>query len=246
MKRAILITMAMCLTWATYAQTQLNKTLPIQKGQTLMFHFDYPKLIRVSTWDKNEVSITGTVSINEGENDDAFEMTTNTTGNVLTVNSQIKGLKSLPRRTTIVDGGKKISFRTEADYKKYRDETGHSGFEMVSNGVDMEIVIDIKVPRNIQCRVESVYGMVEVKNFDGPLVVESTYGGVDAALVERSIGTIEAETNYGEIYTNFDTRFTGASRDKDFYTSVTAKPGTGPTYAFESKYGNVYLRKAVN
>jgi hypothetical protein len=246
MKRAIIITMALCIAGGTRAQTKIDKTLSVQKGQTVLFHFDFPELIRVTTWDKNEVSITGSVSINGGENDNAFELTTSTTGNTVSVRSQIKDMKSLPRRTTIVDGGKKITFRTEADYKKYREETGRSGFEMVSMGVDMEIIIDIKVPRNVEARVESVYGMVEVKSFDGPLVVESTYGGVDAALLERSIGLIEAETNYGEIYTNFETHFTGGSRDKDFYTAVSAKPGTGPHYAFESKYGNVYLRKAAN
>jgi hypothetical protein len=89
--------------------------------------------------------------------------------------------------------------------------------------------------------------MVEVANFNGPLTVEATYGGVDASLVERSVGEVTAETNYGEIYTNFDTKFGGDHvKDKAFYTFVSAKPGQGPRYNFESKYGNVYLRKAGN
>lgn len=220
--------------------------MPVQKNQTVLLHFDFPKLVRVTTWDKNEVSVSGSVSINEGENDDAFELSATTSGNALTFQGKIRDMKNLPRRTTIIDGGKKISFRTEADYKKYREETGRSGFERVSMGADIEIIIDVKVPRNVQTRVESVYGMVEVKNFEGPLVVEATYGGVDAALTERNIGLIEAETNFGEVYTNFDTKFKGGERKRDFYTAVSANPGTGPHYTFESKYGNVYLRKAVN
>lgn len=238
--------MAVCIAWATRAQTKIDKTIPVQKGQSVLLHFDFPKLVRVTTWDKNEVNVSGSVSINEGENDDAFELSTATSDNSLTVRGQVRDMKHLPRRTTIIDGGKKISFRTEADYKKYREETGRSGFDMVSMGADIEIVIEVKVPRNVQTRVESVYGIVEVKSFDGPLVVEATYGGVDAALTERNIGLVEAETNFGEVYTNFDTRFTGSGRQRDFYTSVSAKPGNGPHYAFESKYGNVYLRKAVN
>jgi hypothetical protein len=246
MKRAIILTLALSIAWATRAQTIIDKTLPVQKGQTLSLYFDYPELVRVTTWDKNEVSIHGSVSINTGENDDAFELSTATNGNTVTVRSRIKDMKNLPHRTNITDGGKKITFRTQADYRKYQQETGRSGFEMVSMGVDMEIIIDIKVPRNVETRVESVYGMVEVKSFDGPLVVEATYGGVDAALTERSVGHIEAETNYGEIYTNFDARFNGGSGEENFHLVVSAKPGTGPKYAFESKYGNVYLRKAVN
>lgn len=243
MKRLIIFTMAFCIVWATRAQTSVDKTAPVQSGQTVHFHFDYPELIKVTTWDRNEVSVHATVDINDGENDDAFELASSTTGNAVNFRGQITGLKSLPRRTTVYDGGKKISFKSEADYKKYRAETGRSGFERVSTGVDMNIIIEIKVPRNIKTFVESVYGMVEVQTFDGPLVVEATYGGVDAALTERNVGHIELETNYGEIYTNFDTRFSGGSGEENFHLAVSAKPGTGPHYAFESKYGNVYLRK---
>ena len=35
-----------------------------QNGQKIVVHFDYPELIRVSTWDKNEISIQASVSIN--------------------------------------------------------------------------------------------------------------------------------------------------------------------------------------
>ena len=116
---------------------------------------------------------------------------------------------------------------------------------MMSNGVDMDIVIEIKIPRNFETRVESVYGMVEVKDFVGPLTVDATYGGVDAALLEKTTGELIAETNYGEIYTNLDIKFGGGqNRMEDFHTYVSAKPGAGPRYDFESKYGNVYLRKA--
>ncbi|MGC3946224.1 MAG: hypothetical protein QM762_17195 [Chryseolinea sp.] len=246
MKRIIILALALGIGWATRAQTVVDKTLPVQKGQNILLHFDYPELVRVTTWDKNEVSIHASVSINSGENDDAFELSTSTDGGIVSVRNQIRDMKNLPRRTTIVDGGQKITFRTQADYNKYKQETGRSGFEMVSMGADMEIIIDIKVPKGVQTRVESVYGMVEVKTFDGPLVVEATYGGVDAALMEKSIGLVEAETNYGEIYTNFDTKFTDGSGQKDFHLAVSAKPGSGPHYAFESKYGKIYLRKAVN
>jgi hypothetical protein len=88
--------------------------------------------------------------------------------------------------------------------------------------------------------------MVEIKDFTGPLTVDATYGGVDAALNEKNTGEIIAETNYGDIYTNLDVKFGGEnSKNEDFHTYVSAKPGNGPRYSFDSKYGNVYLRKAT-
>ena len=54
---------------STAAQTPISKSIAVQAGQKIAMHFDYPELIRVSTWDNNEISIQGTVSINGGEND---------------------------------------------------------------------------------------------------------------------------------------------------------------------------------
>ena len=240
---AVILT-ALLAPFPDFAQTQINKSIAVSGGQSVFIHFDYPELIRVSSWDKNEVSIQGTVSINNGENDEAFELITSSSGNTVSIKNEIKNMKSLPHRITIVDGAQKITFKDKAELKKYQEQNGRQ-YDMMSTGVDMEITLEIKVPRNVKTTVESVYGMVEIKDFNGPLNVESTYGGVDAALTERSTGMITAQTNYGEIYTNFDARFGGnGAKQGDFHTNVSAKPGAGPEYSFESKYGNVYIRKA--
>lgn len=231
------------LTLSSLAQTAINKSIPVSSGQKVNMHFDYPELVRVSTWEKNEISIQGSVTINGGENDDAFVLETSTSGNIISVESRINGLKSLPQRITVNQGGQKIIFATKADYKKYCEENGKN-FNSMSMGVDMDIILEIKVPQNVGTRIESVYGMVEVKQFSGPLVVDATYGGVDAALQEKSTGQLEAETDFGQIYSNLDAKLLGNNvRERDFHTYVSAKPGNGPRYSFESKYGNVYLRK---
>ncbi len=231
------------LTLSSLAQTAINKSIPVSAGQKINMHFDYPELVRVSTWDKNEISIQGSVSINGGENDDAFVLETSTSGNVISIESRINELKSLPQRITVNQGGQKIVFKTKADYRKNCDENGKN-FNSMSTGVDMDIILEIKVPQNVETRVESVYGMVEIKQFAGLLVVEATYGGVDAALLEKSTGELVAETNFGQIYSNLDVKLFGSNaHEKDFHTYVSAKPGNGPRYSFESKYRNVYLRK---
>ena len=231
------------LALSSLAQTAINKSILVSPGQKINMHFDYPELVRVSTWDKNEISIQGSVSINGGESDDAFVLETSTSGNLISIESKINGLKNLPQRITINQGGQKIIFKTKADYKKYCDENGKN-FNSMSTGVDMDITFEIKVPQNVETRVESVYGMVEVKLFNGPLVVDATYGGVDAALQEKSTGELEAETDFGQIYSNLDVKLLGNNvHERDFHTYVSAKPGNGPRYSFESKYGNVYLRK---
>jgi hypothetical protein len=224
------------------AQTAINKSFPVQAGQKISLYFDHPELIKVSTWDKNEVAISGSVSINGGENDDAFGLTSSVSGSVLSIRGEMINLKNLPHRITIYRDGQKITFKDKAEYKKYTASAGRD-FNMMSDGVDIEITLEIKVPKNMATEMKSVYGMVEVKSFEGPIDVVSTYGGVDAALNAKSTGELTAETNYGTIYSNLDVKFGG--EEKNFHIVVTAKPGTGPRQSFESKYGNVYLRKAL-
>lgn len=226
------------------AQTSVNKMIPAKSGQKIEIKFDYPNLIKISTWDRNEVSIQGTVDINYGENDDAFELLTSEAGNTIYIENQIRGLKNLPQRIMIVDGGKKTVFKSKAEFNKYRNE--HAGsYDVMSWGANIEIELEIKVPKNMATSVTSVYGVVEVKDFSGPLQVDARYGAVDAAINERAVGELSAETNYGQIYSNLEANFGNAGiTERDFYTYVTAKLGTGPQYNFESKYGNVYLRKS--
>ena len=227
------------------AQTSINKTVPVSPGQNLKMNFDYPEKIRISTWEKNEISIQGTVSINGGENDEAFSLEVNNTEGSVMIKNLIKNMKSLPERITVMKDGNKTTFRNKSEWKKYQEEHGKSAYNMINQGVDMDIELEIKVPANLETSLVSVYGMVEVKNFKGPLIVEATYGGVDATLTESSMGELIAETNYGHIYSGLVLKFDASNtREEDFHTLVNAKPGVGPRYRFESPYGNVYLRKS--
>jgi hypothetical protein len=182
------------------------------------------------------------VTINGGESDGAFELLQSTSDNTIYIENVIRNLKDLPQRITVTRGDEKIIFKSKADYKKYCEETGHE-FNMKSVGVDMDILLEVKVPKNRETSLDCVYGIAEVRDFSGPISVKATYGGVDASIQEKNTGELIAETSYGQIYSNLDLKFSG-SEFKDFHTQVSAKLGSGPRYNFKSKYGNVYLRKA--
>jgi hypothetical protein len=230
------------ITFAASAQTAINKTIPVTKGQSIRFKFDYPSPVKISTWDKNEILITGTVSINNGEHDDRFELNVNSSANTIYVRNEIRNMGDIPQRITVREGDTKIVFRNKIEWKRYMDEHGQS--HNVNMGIDLDIELEIKVPRNVDTNVECTYGIVEVHDFIGPLSVQSTYGGVDASLVEKNVGELVAETNYGNIYSNLDMNVDDSGKEEDFHMLVRATPGTGPKYRFESPYGNVYLRKS--
>lgn len=242
--RSAILIAALVLPAKEYAQTQLNKVIPVKASQSISMNFDYPKLVKISTWDRNEISFQGTVSINNGENDEAFIIESSTNGNTVRLDAFIKDLKKLPERIVIMRDGQKIMFRDKEELKKYQQANGKR-YSTMSWGPDIEIELTIKVPKNVNTIVKAEYGLVEVKNFEGPLEVTSTYGGVDAAVSETSTGQIFAETNFGDIFTNLNAKFGGdGHRQDDFHTAVSATPGNGPRYSFGSKFGNVYIRRA--
>ena len=244
MKNLYLIPLLFVATGAA-AQTRLVKNIPVKSGQQVRVTFDYPELIRVSTWEGNEIVIEGSVSINEGESDDAFVLDVNTSGETIDIRGRIKNMDDLPKRITVVKDGKKMVFRNESEWKKYRAEHGKSGYDMTNHGVEIDITLEIKVPARIATSVVSVYGMVEVKQFNGPLRVEATYGGVDVSITESATGELVAETNYGHIYSDLSLQLDRNNiREEDFHTVISAKPGKGHAYRFVSQYGNVYLRKS--
>src|SRR5262245_54345236 len=94
--RTKLVILLTVLSVATYAQTAIEKTFPLQDAKELVATFDDPDVL-IQTWDKNEVMIKGTVSINNGENDAAFELQSSVTNGVLNITSVIKDKENLPR-----------------------------------------------------------------------------------------------------------------------------------------------------
>ncbi|MBL7848447.1 MAG: hypothetical protein JNL40_13345 [Cyclobacteriaceae bacterium] len=227
------------------AQTKLDKTIALKAGQEVRLTFDYPKLIQVSTWDKNEIAIRGTVSINDGENDDAFVLDIDDKGGFLDIRGRIKDMDNLPHRITVMNDGQKTTFRNETEWRKFQKENGKRSYDMMNRGLDLEITLEIMIPAKVATSLVSVYGMVEVRQFNGPLFVQATYGGVDASLTESTTGELIAETNYGHIYSDLAIQLNSDKvREEEFHTLVAAKPGKGPAYRFESAYGNVYLRRS--
>lgn len=230
------------------AQTKVEKTIPIKAGQQLVFNADYPEL-KIQTWDKNEVLITGTVSINRGEHDQAFDLRVESSTGEVTITSLLKDKENIPQRIVIKKGDQEYFFKSgnynDPEIQKFLEANGRE-YSYMSNGIIQEIKLTVFVPKNIQTTIRAKYGLVEVLTFEAPLVIEAKYGGIDVTISPQLSGQLTARSQYGEILTNLDNKFDriaqGEKSDKR-WTEISANLGKGPRYSLESKYGNVYLRK---
>jgi hypothetical protein len=226
-----------------YGQNKITKTYPVKAGQQISLHFDYPKTIKVSSWDKNEISIVATVNTDNGAPLDAFTLRDSVVSNTIGIRNRIDWDK-VPNQYFAVEGGVKTSFPTKQDFENYKKENGaqlpNASFYTQRNLV---VSMEIKVPAAIFSHIKSTYGMIELVDFKTPSTIEATYGGIDASMNESQIGKIKLTNRYGKIYSNLQLTAT-EQKDSNFFTSITAEPGKGPSYDLSSSYGNIYLRKS--
>ncbi|WP_147243816.1 hypothetical protein [Pedobacter miscanthi] len=221
------------------SQTKINKAYPVKKGDAVVLNFDYPKVIHISSWDKNEIGIEAIVKINGGENDSAFTLHESTADGTITIQNKLD-MDKIPEAYYVKENGIKTRLNSKADLDAYIKEK--SGTKISSYQTkDIEITINIKLPANINTEVRSVYGIVEIKDFKGPIKVDARYGGIDASIGQSAIGKIKLTNRYGKIYTDMVLKPTEL-KEENFFTSLTAAPGVGPSYDLSSSYGNIYLR----
>lgn len=247
--RSAIVVVILSLGINTYAQTSIEKTFPLQGAKELYANFDHPDVV-IQTWDKNEVMIKGTVSINNGDNNDAFELLSTITDGVLKITSTLKDKENISHQIIIRKGERDYFFKAkdfeDPAVQKFLEENGRD-YSYMSNGILIDVKLEVFVPKNLKTTVEAKHGLVEFKTFDAPLRVVSKHGGVDAT-IPSTIGNLTARTKHGEILSNLDIKFDQQPwQDRrnrgDNWTEITAHPGKGQDYFIESKHGKVYLRK---
>jgi hypothetical protein len=231
------------------AQSKIEKHISVQNGQHVKMDFMYPDLIQIQTWDRSEILISGTVSINKGENDDSFDLQIMTSAKEITIQSMLKDKENIPHRIVIKKGDTEYFFKTD-DYNdpsvKQFMEGNNGKYAYKSDGIIKQITLEVFVPEGMETELRTKFGLVEVKDFKASLTVSAKFGGVDVSVAAAGIGELTARTRFGEILTNLDVSFdSNKDEDDDHWTIVSAKPGTGPRYELESKFGKVYLRKAL-
>jgi hypothetical protein len=233
---------------SSFGQTTIDKTFPLTGVKELVVDVDHPN-VTLQTWDRNEVAVKGTVSINNGENDANFELQASNADGILTISSLLKDKENIPRHVVIHRADdQEFIFKAKSiddpEVQKFLAEKGRD-YSYISNTLLIKIELQVFVPKNLKTTVDIKYGLVEFKTFDAPLKVVAKYSKVDAT-IPANIGGITARTKHGEILTNLDIKFDKAPMERERHnnwTEISAHPGKGQDYFIESTFGTVYLRK---
>ncbi|MCG8387820.1 MAG: hypothetical protein MJA30_19870 [Cytophagales bacterium] len=248
--RYFLILLGLSAQVMLYGQAKIDQSFDLQKAKVIKFDFKWPKLIKLTSWEGDQVNISGTATLNNGEHDDAFKIKSSRSDGILNIYSEIEDLENLPERIAIKRDGMEYFFNTEnwndPEVQKFLDRDGRKGYEYMSKGVIKDIKLEIRVPKGQKVVLASKYGLLEVTGLENDLEANAKYGGIDVTLAGKK-KAIVAKTKFGEIYSNLP--YDLKSNRTDFsnnhkWTVVRSETGNSAgALELESKYGNVFLRK---
>ncbi|MEM8901530.1 MAG: hypothetical protein AAGC85_25700 [Bacteroidota bacterium] len=264
----ILVWLLLCLNLP--AQQSRTETVNAERIEKLYGDFEWGNAV-FSSWNRNEIEIKATYSINDGENDDAFQLKVKENNNQLSVYVDVKDFESLPRKIMVWKDGVKYIFPEgkdkEENQRMIREKLGEEARDMYSHGVDIDIQVEIKVPERLFVNVESTYGNLVFDSFQNKVKAKNTYGGieavyssgespkeadlsstysyVDVSLPDSEGRNIEMTTEYGSLYTDMNIELDAdRSEERSFYQRVAGTINRGGvSIKMESTYSSVYLRK---
>lgn len=210
------------------AQEITEKMVPYKPGQQINFILPLGKTITISGWDRNEVSITATVNINNNTLNKAYHLEVQEA-------SDLRIEASLDEEV----------LRTE----KSENCNCQSGFQSYGNAnnsrVCMEILYEIKVPGSASLTLETISADVEATGLENSARIKSISGFIDFSWPSQKEASLQLKSVTGELYTDltFDILNQQDLPPTVGYTLIGKKGNGGPVLNLETISSDIFLRK---
>ncbi len=231
-----------------FAQTKVSKRYEVNINQQIKLQFDDANIINIVGWEENHISIVARVSINNNQQNDAFQFEESTDNGTKSIAGFIKDKGTLPKVIRIKKGDEIFTFDTDdwnsPEIQEFYSTHGKEGIEWTSHGLSREINLIIKLPQRSDLMITSKHGIIELENMLGKVEANSVHGGIDLTVDEKMKGKLNVKTKWGNIYSNVNLEIDKEqSSDRDWNKlTATINGGNGSSISLESRHANVYLR----
>ncbi|PSR56377.1 hypothetical protein AHMF7605_24200 [Adhaeribacter arboris] len=213
------------------AQKVVEKTLPVAANQEIDLQLKFGNSIKITAWDKNEVYVKVTYSINSGRLNDAL---------LLDFHSGPDG----PRVSVDLDHDLLKTGRAEdcPDTQYGRNHSSYNGQDYYSCS---QIDYEIRVPRTNSIVVNTINGDIELRDLTGPVNAKSISGFVDMNWPDKKGATVSLKTITGEVFSDLNIAFTNKQKEIPIvgYQLKGDLNGGGNRVKLETISNNVYFRK---
>lgn len=226
MVRILIFLLAVGTGFAVSAQKKIDQTYPLKSGMHLDLDLKYATKIKIVAWSKAEVQVKASVTVNNNEMNDAWELKTQKTGDELQIYSEID----------------KKAWKEKAKTQVVRDENG--GWISTGDCWRSEIVYEIYVPEKAHMTVNTYSGNIDLSGLTGKVFAKSLSGSVDMTWDTNKAASFTLKSISGEVFSNLDLDI--QNRKENPYVGYALRgdfKGGGTSLHLESISNNVYLRK---
>ncbi|PIQ21240.1 MAG: hypothetical protein COW65_10260 [Cytophagales bacterium CG18_big_fil_WC_8_21_14_2_50_42_9] len=220
------------VTAGAHAQSKtIEKVVAVPTSKNINLNLKFGNDIKITAWDKKDMSVKITYAINSGRLNDALLVKFNSDNEAAQVNIDLDN--------DLMQTGK------EADCP----DSSNRGFSTNSNGQQVftcaTINYEIFVPRNANLEVETINGNIEIRGLTGPVKAKSISGFVDMSWPDKKGAAVSLKTITGEVYSDFNINFSNKQEQIPMvgYQLKGDVNGSGSEINLESISNNIFLRK---
>lgn len=229
--RNYLILLLVLISGSAYSQSEVyEKTVPLS-GKRVVIDAELVDQIKVSNWDQNEVGVKITYAVNDGELNDAVEISLDESSGRIRLEVEL-------------DERKIESSEYEGCDDKHSMNWGKNGRR---NSVCLDILVEVKLPQNADLDVESVIGDLLIDGSYKELHAKTVTGDINLTWPENEGADVEIKTVNGAIYTNHDFESKNKHEGLPLISAheVQASLGKGGKYiTLETVTSDIYFKKS--
>jgi len=179
----------------TFAEQSVHEKIPVKEGQTIRIDIKLGDEIILIPVKGNTLQVDGTYSVNDGENDDAYEVKVISSPDLIEVRSTFLEEKHPYRMVQELDkNGKVISSRRD---------------------VEIEASFRVEVPETSPVTIKTINADLNLLEIHAPMEAETINGEIQLLLNKRSNIDLDVSTINGDCFTDLD--FTGNNSGKSIY-----------------------------
>lgn len=210
------------------AQEVTEKKIPYKAGQQINFILPIGKVIKISGWNKDEISITASVNINSNKLNEAYHLEVQEGSSILIEASLDE---------EIFRNGKAEDCHCDSGFQSHRRGTNST--------VCIEILYEINVPRLAPLTLETISADVEATGLENSSQIKSISGFIDFSWPSQKEVNLQLKSVTGELYTDLSFEILNRQESPPTvgYMLKGKKGNGGPVLDLETISNDIYLRK---
>lgn len=260
LKTLSILCLAMLLSADLWSQTatptpsktakKIEQSFAYNPSKELFLNLKYANNIQVKTWNQNQVKVTVWVDINEGKDNDKFELKTDKNNPSFEIRSGIKDLAKITKTIIVKNGNQNINY-SNGSTTTFHDKDGSytvNGSYLLAN-----IRYEVQVPASIQqLKVKTIGGNIEMQHAKNcKLNLKSISGFIDVSIAPEQKANLDMRSYSGDVYSDLPIDIKQPSKLGKSYRKIGGQArlkgklnGGGTELRLKSFQGNIYLRKA--